>query len=507
MIHIFTAGQSRDIDALTIAREPVSPIDLVERAAKAFAAEFADRFDSTRRVIVFAGQGNNGADALAIARILAAEHNFAVEAYLLNPTGKLSAECETNRRRILQINRHILIEVTAGNKFYPPELGEGDIVVDGLFGSGLNRPLEGGYVSVVKYINASAATVVSVDIPSGLFGEDNSGNNPEAIIRSDLTLAFGCPSLVFLLAESAPYVRKWKVLDIGWQDASDTVQTALRLIEEEDAARLLRPRMRFAHKGNFGHGLLVAGSRGKIGAAVLAAGACLRAGAGLITVHLPACGETVLHTAFPEAMISPDDKAGHVGASEIDGAAFSAICVGPGIGMHPDTAQALESLLGGNRPVVLDADALNIIAAHGDLMSRVPARSILTPHPKEFDRLAGSESNNGYERLQKAMAFAVEHSVILVLKGAYTAVCLPDGQVRFNSSGNPGMATAGSGDVLAGLLLGLLCTGYSPEDAATLGVFLHGMAGDLAAASSGEEAMIASDIINHIGKAFRLLKN
>ena len=507
MINIFTTEQSREIDSLTIAREPIAPIDLVERAAHAFVAEFTARYDSGSRVVVFAGQGNNGADALAVARILADIHNFNVETCLINPTGKLSPECETNRERLLQSFRQSLTEV-AGNKFYPPALGKNDIVIDGLFGTGLNRPLEGGFAAVVKYINASQATVVSIDIPSGLFGEDNSENDPEAIIRSDLTLTFGSPSIVFLLPESAPYIKKWKAIDIGLHpEAVVSVQTNLRIVEEEDAARLLRPRSRFAHKGTFGHALMVAGSRGKLGSALLASQSCLRAGAGLLTVHIPACGELILQTSFPEAMLSIDNNALRFTSPPADLSTFSAIAAGPGLGLHPDTAIALEILLSSvERPMVLDADALNIISSRSDLLSMIPPRSILTPHPKEFDRLAGGDSANGYKRLQKAVSFAAANSVILILKGACTAVCLPDGQVRFNSSGNAGMATAGSGDVLAGVILGLLCAGYEPEDAATLGVFVHGMAGDLAVASLSEEAMIASDITNHLGKAFKHLR-
>ncbi|MDR2534165.1 MAG: NAD(P)H-hydrate dehydratase [Tannerellaceae bacterium] len=507
MINIFTTEQSREIDSLTITREPIAPIDLVERAAHAFAAEFTARYEDASRIVVFAGQGNNGADALAVARILSDAHNLNVETCLINPTGKLSPECETNRERLLQSPRQTLTEM-AGNKFYPPVLGKNDIVIDGLFGSGLNRPLEGGFAAVVKYINASQATVVSIDIPSGLFGEDNSANDPEAIIRSDLTLTFGFPSIVFMLPESAPYIKKWKAIDIGLHPgAVSSVHANLRIVEEEDAARLLRPRSRFAHKGTFGHALMIAGSRGKLGAALLASQSCLRSGAGLITVHIPACGEIILQTSFPEAMLSIDNSALRFTSPPADLPTFSAIAVGPGLGLHPDTSLALEILLSSvDRPIVLDADALNIISSRSNLLDMIPSRSILTPHPKEFDRLAGSDSANGYERLQKAIRFAATHSVILILKGACTAVCLPDGEVRFNSSGNAGMATAGSGDVLTGVILGLICAGYEPEDAATLGVFIHGMAGDLAVASLSEEAMIASDITGRLGKAFKHLR-
>jgi NAD(P)H-hydrate epimerase len=457
-------------------------------------------------VIVFAGQGNNGADALAVARLLTEGSLFKVETCLLNPaTGRLSPDCELNKRRLLEAGYDKLTEVTGGN-FYPPVLGKQDIVIDGLFGSGLNRPLEGGFAAVVKYINASGATVVSIDIPSGLSGEDNSGNSADAIIQATLTLTFAFPKLAFLLPESAGYVGEWKVLDIGLHPGAiaDT-PTPYALTGKDDVTQLLRPRNCFAHKGVFGHALLIAGSKGKTGAALLAAKACLRSGAGLITVHLPGCGETMLQTAFPEAMLSLDAHTEHF-TSLPDLNAYTAIGVGPGLGQHPQSAAALKALLQEtDKPLVADADALNLIAADPQLMEIIPAHSILTPHPKEFDRLAGA-SGNACERLLKAQSFAVDHRLTLVLKGAYTAICSPEGNIRFNSSGNPGMATAGSGDVLTGVILGLLASGYAPEEAALAGVMLHGMAGDCATLGQSVESLIASDIIEMLGKAFQQVR-
>ena len=390
--------------------------------------------------------------------------------------------------------------------FEPPILEKQDIIIDGLFGSGLNRPLTGGFAAMVKYINQSESTIVSIDIPSGLFGEDNQKNDPEAIIRADLTLSFGFPKLSFLLPENAEYVGEWKVLDILLHpEAIANTATSYFQVTENDIASVFHPRNRFSHKGTFGHALLIAGSRGKIGAAILAAQACLKSGTGLLTVHVPQRGEQILQTAFPEAMVDLDPNQDHFSyVSDIR--PFSAIGIGPGLGKHADSAKALEHLLQTTEePVVLDADALNLIAANKNILKHVPARSILTPHPKEFDRIAG-ESNNSYERLLKAKDFAVNHQVCVVLKGAYTATCTTSGNVYFNSSGNPGMATAGSGDVLTGIILGLLAQGMEPETAAVVGVFLHGTAGDLAAVYQSEESMIASDIINMLGKAFKQIK-
>lgn len=502
MIKIFSTDKVRELDRYTIEYEPIDSIDLVERAATAFTGEFCRHFNKQMRVVVFAGQGNNGADALAVARQLV-EAGYRVESYLFNPTSRLSPDCEQNRERLLQLTGgKNFVEVSAGD-FSVPDLDEQVVLIDGLFGSGLNRPLSGGFAALVQYINQSEATVVSVDIPSGLFGEDNRQNDPDAIVRADWTFSFGFPKLAFLLAENAEYVGKWKVLDILLHpDAIEGTFTPFALIGEKDLEDVFLPRPRFAHKGMFGHALLIAGSRGKMGAALLAARACLRSGAGLLTVHVPQREERVLQTAFPEAMVDIDPGQEHFSyISDIQG--YSAIGIGPGLGKHLDTSKALGHLLQvTEKPLVIDADALNLIAERKDLLKRIPPRSILTPHPKEFDRLAG-ESSCAYERLMKAQAFAQENQVCLVLKGAYTAVCTNKGKVYFNSTGNPGMATAGSGDVLTGVLLGLLAQGLEPETAAVAGVYLHGLAGDLAAKNHTEISMLAGDMVDMLGMAFK----
>ncbi len=503
MIKIFTTDIVKKLDKYTIENEPISSIDLVERAASAFVHEFTRRFIKQNRVIVFAGFGNNGADALAIARMLI-ENSYKVETYLFAGKSFLSADCATNKNRLLEIDEVEFTEVISN--FEAPELGEHDIVIDGLFGSGLNRPLEGGHAGVVDYINDSDAIVVSIDMPSGLFGEDNSANNLDAIIKADLTLTFGFPKLAFLFAENEPYVGEWKVLDIGiHEDIIYQTQTPYSLITEDDINISLQPRSKFAHKGTFGHALLIAGSRGKIGAAVLSSKACLRSGVGLLTTHIPQVGESIMQTALPEAMISIDTNADFFTLVP-DISNYSAIGIGPGLEKQIKTKIALEHLLlKEEKPLVIDADALNLIASDVNLLESIPEKSILTPHPKEFDRLAG-DSNSSYERLRKAREFAMEHKVCIVLKGAYTAICTPGGNTYFNSNGNPGMATAGSGDVLTGIILGLLAQGYSPETASAVGVFIHGAAGDLAANFLSEESMLAGDIIEMLGKAFRQMK-
>lgn len=504
MMKIFATEQVKDLDQYTIQHEPVSSPDLVERAATVFIHEFCRRYSKQTRIVVFAGQGNNGADALAIARLLIDE-GYRVETILFNPTNHLSYDCELNKERLLKTEQVEFTEVV--DNFIPPELGTHDVVIDGLFGSGLNRPLTGGYAAVVNYLNQSEATVVAIDIPSGLFGEDNRTNDPDAIVRADVTLTFQFPKLAFLLAENAPYVGEWKVLDIGLHpDVIEQTPCPYYFVQEEDVAAVFRPRDRFAHKGTFGHALLIAGSRGKMGAALLAARACLRSGAGLLTVHVPQRGEAIFQTAFPEAMLSFDTNQEFFSALP-DITPYAAVGIGPGLGQHLESAAALDRLLSTSaHPVVIDADALNLLASNHDLIRRIPARSLLTPHPKEFDRLAG-DSASDYERLIKAQSFAAEHKLCIVLKGAYTAVCTAEDNIYFNSTGNPGMATAGSGDVLTGILLGLLAQGYEPETAAVAGVFLHGTAGNLAAVYRSEESMIASDITDLLGKAFKQTRN
>jgi len=505
MKKIFETSKIKEIDRYTIENEPIDSVDLVERAASVFVNEFCRRYASHNRIFIFAGPGNNGADALAIARLLL-EKNYNVLTYLINPTKILSPDCDEHRLRLKTLDNSRLVEVEG--RFQPPELKPQDIVVDGLFGSGLNKPLSGGYAAMVNYINHSESTVVSIDIPSGLFGEDNKANNLQNIIQADLTLTFEFPKLSFLLPDNAAFMGEWKVLPIGLHpDACEKIQTPYGLNTDEDVAALIHKRDRFAHKGNFGHALLLAGSTGKMGAAVLSAKGCMRSGAGLLTVHLPGKGEMPLQISLPEAMTDADTNRHYI--TELPPLTdFDAIGIGPGIGMQQETIDVFKKLLNeiGDKPLVVDADALNIISNHSEMLRRLPTGTLITPHPKEFDRLAGS-SENAFERMQKARLIASEHQIYIVLKGAYTTIYTPSGDVYFNPSGNPGMATAGSGDVLTGILLGLLAQGYSSEAAAFIGVYIHGLAGNIAAATISEESLIAGDIVMMLGKAFKQMSD
>ncbi len=500
MMKIFPTSTIKQLDAYTIENEPVASIDLMERAARALASAIAGRWSLGTRFTVFAGPGNNGGDALAVARLLA-EKGYGVETFLFNTKGGLSPDCAANMERLAAVpdaNFHVVT-----SQFVFPKLTADDVIIDGLFGSGLNKPLAGGFAAVVKFINASPAQVVSIDVPSGLMGEDNSYNAPSGIVHASLTLSLQLPKLSFLFAENEPYVGEWRLLDIGLsKEGMAEMPTDYSLTEPADVAALLRPRGRFAHKGHFGRALLIAGSQGMAGASVLAARACLRSGVGLLTVHVPFCNNGIVQTAVPEAM-TEIDLSDTCFATAADTDDYQAVAIGPGLGKRPETVAALvEQIEAGETPMVLDADALNILGENRALLSRLPKGCILTPHPAEMDRLVG-KCRNSFERLERARGLARDADVHIVLKGAFTAVIAPDGSCRFNTTGNPGMATGGSGDVLTGVLLALLAQGYAPGDAAALGVCVHGHAGDLAAEELGQTALTAGDIVRHLPQAWQ----
>lgn len=500
---IFGSNKIRELDRITIQSEPVSSVDLMERAAGQVYDWFTDNFDRTNLVYVFAGPGNNGGDGLALARMLHTERYNVTVCYVAF-SGNTSDDWKANNDRLKELRELRFITVKSPDDC--PVIDKDDIVIDAIFGSGLTRSADGLAGDIIKLINNSGATVIAVDVPSGLFGEDNSSNNYETIINARHTLAFQFPRLSFMFAENQEKTGDWTVLPIGLHPAAiEETPTDFYYITGNDIAPLLRRRRKFDHKGVFGHGLLISGSSGKMGASVLAARAALRTGIGLLTCHAPICGLNVLQTSVTEAMVSVCNTPDHISGPVIL-SGYDAMAIGPGIGQNPETALLLEEVLKNcEKPLVIDADGLNILSGNSSLYSLLNENVILTPHPKEFERLAG-KSNTGYERMIKQREFSVKYRCIVILKGAYTSVSLPDGRICFNSTGNPGMATAGSGDTLTGILLSLLAQGYSPENAALTGVYIHGKAGDIASEINGMESMIASDIIKCIGEAFRSLK-
>lgn len=500
---ILSSEVLHEIDNATCEAQNIDSIELMERAANAACYEIISQFRTPQRIVVVAGPGNNGGDALATARLLI-EHGFRnVEIFLFNIKGRLSHDCDEERKKLITIDGIDFTEVT--HEFTPPYLSENDVVIDGLFGSGLKQPLQGGFVSLAQYINESGAYVISLDVPSGLFGEWNSNVLHRNMVHANLTLTFQIPRLSFFFEENADVIGEWKLLDIDLDtEKIKSIPSDYMLVESRSVRPLLHPRLPFTGKRDYGSALIFAGSAGMSGAATMCARAAMRAGVGLATVHSARCGMQVLQTASPETMFEPDRNEHFITDMTIHHA-HQAIAVGPGIGTHEQTISALESLIKNcTNPLVLDADALNCISQRPALLTMLPANTVITPHIGEFDRLFG-EHKTSEERLLKAIEMAKYYNIIIVLKGHFTATIRPTGKVYFNSTGNPGMATAGAGDVLTGIIASFMAQGYRPEHAATIGVYIHGLAGDLAAEELGEAGMIASDIINNIGKAVQLI--
>jgi hydroxyethylthiazole kinase-like uncharacterized protein yjeF len=503
IMKIFSSDQIKNIDSYTIENEPVKSVDLMERAAHKLLEWIIKRYEKPAHFIIFAGPGNNGGDGLALARLLK-ENRYDVEIHYVSFTDKVSGDWTINSGRLKPLRTIQFNKITSPDQF--PLICADDIIIDAIFGSGLTRPVDGLPGEIIRKINHTGNLVISIDMPSGLFSGDNSMNTRENIVRANHTLSFQFPKLAFMFAENHIFTGDCHILPIGLHPVSvrDT-QTSYFFTDEKEAGPMLKSRSKFDNKGRFGHGLLIAGSRGKEGAAVLAARAALRTGIGLITCHVASNAGNVIHTSVPEAMVSYDKNDEKITGLP-DLRPYNAIGIGPGIGSDQATQNALNKLLSDNiAPLVLDADAINILGLNKEWLSSLPAGSVLTPHPKEFERITGPASDS-FTRLMAQISFSDKYNCIVVLKGAHTSVSLPDGRVFFNSTGNPGMATAGSGDVLTGMILSLLAQGYSPEHAAITGVFLHGSAGDLAAEKLCYESLIASDIIENISNAYKNLR-
>ena len=491
---LFTTQQIRELDAYTIAHEPISSLDLMERASGAMTdwilrnvANGADK-----GVVVVCGNGNNGGDGLVIARRLKM-CGLRVDVLMVDKDGRMSSDCEVNLKRYEEKFSKVLGAV---------DFNDYDIIVDAMFGSGLNRPLGGLYADMADRINASGKLVVAVDIPSGLYGDDNSNNPFEHIVKAHHTLTLQFPKLAFMMPESEPYTGEVHILPIGIS-VDGIVQTATPyyFTEKSDLPALPR-RGKFSHKGTYGHALMVGGSEGKAGAVFLASKACLRSGAGLLSVYAPMAVESVLQVSLPEAMCIPcnDEK---TLATAPDADKYDAVGVGCGMGTDEAAAKALAELLDKTeKPMVVDADALNIISNHKNLIEKIPSGSVLTPHPKEWERICGVSLKNRMAQIDAARKFCLKYKQNLILKGAYSAVVTSDGGVHFNTTGNPGMATAGSGDVLCGVVLGLLSQGMRGDEAAVLAAYLHGLAGDKAAETHGEVSLMAGDIAECLCQAF-----
>lgn len=503
---ILSAIQTRALDAFTIENEPIASIDLMERASIAFTENFIATFkrDSISKVLVFCGPGNNGGDGLAVSRLLL-QNAYHAETYILHFTDKFSEDFSVNLKRLASTAGAHIHYIKDASQF--PHLLEPDsIIIDAIFGTGLSRPASGLAAEIIDKINKTDLTVIALDVPSGLFTDEANNLDENAIIKADFTFTFQLPKLNFLLCDNYKFTGKWEVLDIGLSQKfiDEETVTEYFTITPALAKSILKPRSRCDHKGSYGHALIWAGSYGKIGAALLCAKACLRTGAGLTTAYIPKCGYEIFQTALPEVMVMTDpDKDFLTGIPDLK--KFNSIAIGPGLDTESETAKAMFRLLEKTDfPVVIDADGLNILSQNPSKLNVLPEKSILTPHPKEFERLVG-KCENDFERLQKAREFAKQHKCILILKSAFTSVNLPDGNTYFNLTGNPGIAKGGSGDVLTGILTALLAQKYSPVEAAVLGVYLHSLAGDIAAAEKSEWSMTAGDLVEKIGVGFKAL--
>ncbi len=472
---------------------PIDSIDLMERACLAFVQWFVERFDASQKVGIICGTGNNGGDGLGIARLLN-DWGYLVKVWIVRGPVKETDDFRANFTRIP--GKVTVIDFVSSQEDI---FSDRHILIDAIFGSGLSRPAEGIYAQAFQMINASGKKCVAVDIPSGLFGDRHSEGN---VIHADFTVSFELPKLAFLFPENHRYVGSWHIVDIGLSKTFIKEASATHYyLTGKSVRKILKHRLTFDHKGNNGRALLMAGSYGKMGAAVLASRAALRAGIGLLTVHIPKVGYSIIQSTVPEAMTSVDpEEAMLTTCPPTD--SFDAIGIGPGIGQDERTLPALKDLFLAGKPLVIDADALNILGSHRELLNNLPEGCILTPHPREFERIAGTWKND-FDRLEKLVTLSRETRCVVILKGAYTSIATPTGEVFFNSTGNPGMATGGSGDVLTGILTSFLAQKYSVECAAILGVYLHGLAGDLAARDKSMNSLIASDIIEFLPSAFK----
>jgi hydroxyethylthiazole kinase-like uncharacterized protein yjeF len=500
---ILTAKQIRELERFTMELENISSIDLMERVAHAclrYIPVIDGSYDA--KPVYICGKGNNGGDGLAMAR-LEATRGTAVMVVILEHTKQGSAEFGNNLYRLQEQEKVEIIHVRDISQM--PEIPENSIVIDAILGTGLSRPIEKGLLlDAVQWLNSLDNHIFSIDIPTGLFAEDNTGNNLENVVKASMTVSIHGPKMSFLNPLTGRFTGRLQVVDIGLASDKMGVQSPYEFVIATELRKLYRPREKFSHKGTFGHALILAGSKGKMGAAQLTTMGALRIGAGLVTAHVPSCGLDIMQVGVMEAMCSVDSANDRI-TDLPDLSPFNAIAIGPGIGTDKDTANVVERLLqNADTQLVLDADALNILGMNKTWLSFLPKGTILTPHLKEFERMVGP-STSFEDQLNRQTEFSKKYGVIVVLKGAHTCTTTPSGQIFFNSSGDPGMATAGSGDVLTGIIVGLVAQGYSPEVAAIMGVFMHGAAGQYAMNYPMGNNMIASSLLHHLPNAFELM--
>ena len=503
LLPIFSAKQLKVIEAFTIQAEPISSIDLMERAAKKCSQWLVKNYSIKNIFKVCCGIGNNGGDGLAIARLLL-EQGYKVEVFIINYSHNFSQEFTINKKRLEALFPKFLMEIN--DVKHLPHFQKTDIIIDAIFGIGLSKPLSSMAAECVNAINKSDATIIAIDVPSGLFIDKHSSKS-SSITKATCTLTFQFPKLAFLFSDNAIYVGNGHILNIGLKVSDDIQKQQVSYYLTENFIRqLIKPRQKFSHKGSFGHSLLVVGSRGKMGAAIMSAKSLLRSGSGLLTVCVPHCGYEIMQTSVPEAMALVCGKE-YIHFNELDISSYSTIGIGPGIGTDTETQKSVKYILQqSKKPLVIDADALNAISVNKKWLSLIPQNSILTPHPKEFERLTKRVTND-FERHQTQIEFSKQYQLYVVLKGAHTCITTPSGESFFNSTGNTGLAKGGSGDLLTGLITGLLAQGYTPKEASLIGVYTHGLSADFTKEQKGEVAMIPSDVIENLPAVFKQLTN
>ncbi len=494
---LFSAKQIYTADKFTIKKQRITSDGLMERAAiQIFNWMHLRMQGAPVKVHLFCGIGNNGGDGMALARHLH-EHGYHIAVYVVNYSKTRSTDFLLNLDRLK--DRKVWPEFLEANSALP-EIGKDDIIIDAIFGIGLNREPDAWVINLMEHLHGSEAFILSIDIPSGLF-VDRATRNDKGIVKANYVLSFQAPKLVFFLPETGNYIGQWEVLDIGL-DPEYLIKTVTEyeLIGKHEVLPLYIPREKFSHKGTYGHSLIVGGSYGKIGAAILSAKAALVSGSGVVTAYIPECGYVPLQTSLPEVMVISDGNKDYITDIVFD-IEPTVIGIGVGLGTKKETLTAFSEFLERNKtPLVIDADGLNILSAKPELLDKLPKQTILTPHPKELERLIGKWKDD-FDKLRKAAAFSGKYDCILIIKGAHT-ITLYNGKGYINTTGNPGMATAGSGDVLMGLITGLRAQGYPSLHAAIFAVYLHGRASDIAVETTGYQSLTASSIISNIGPAY-----
>ncbi|MBW8360939.1 MAG: NAD(P)H-hydrate dehydratase [Kaistella sp.] len=495
---IFSAPQIKKADLYTIENEPVSSLALMEQAAESCVRFLTAAFKENPVFSVFCGNGNNGGDGFAIARILY-QNGLDVNVFVDEDYSHFTPDARSNFGRIKEMFGISVFDFKEIEKF---DFSASTLIIDALFGTGLNRKLEGKVAELVPQLNKLSFPKISIDIPSGLFA-DTIPTKDSVVFKADHTLSFQFWKKAFLHPESGIFCGKIHIMDIGLSPEFIEQEPSHNFVIAEALIRgIFKPRNDFSHKGTYGKTTIVAGSFGKMGAAVLATQSAMKSGSGITFTLAPKCGYEILQTTCPEAMFLYGGE-NYITHFEID--TDSAVGIGPGLGTGPETEDAFLSFLKNYRmPLVLDADALNIISKNENSIKLIPKHSVITPHPKEFERLFGKTANS-FDRLDLAVKKSKELDIFIVLKDHHTQIITSEGEVFYNITGNSGMAKGGSGDVLLGMITSLIAQQYSPQNAAILGVWLHGKAGDLAAEKHSKVGMLPSDLIHETGNVFKLL--